>query len=213
MTKAIDGIIFDMDGTLWDAVQSYCDVWNTTIASFGIDREPVVYEELVVLMGKSLGAICDALIGTDFPRREEFLAQVIEDEKRLVPMLGGRVYDGVEATLQTLKKQCKLFMVSNCSSDGLNNFFSFTGLKPYFTDYLTYGGTGVDKDINIKRLVEDYNLKRAVYVGDIQRDADSTHAAGIEFVHAAYGFGKVNDAEFTIHSFVELESLIENNGY
>lgn len=26
-----DAYIFDMDGTLWDAVDGYCDVWNATI--------------------------------------------------------------------------------------------------------------------------------------------------------------------------------------
>ena len=31
-----DGLIFDMDGTLWDAVDSYVKIWNATIAECGI---------------------------------------------------------------------------------------------------------------------------------------------------------------------------------
>ncbi len=212
MTQKIDGIIFDMDGTLWDAVQSYCDVWNETIAHFGIKRSEVKYDELVVLMGKHLRDIYDCLIGDCFENRELFIERLIEDERRMIPVIGGKLYEGVDETLEKLGKQCKLFMVSNCSADGLNNFLTFTGLSHHFVENLTYGSTGVDKSVNIRRLLDKYNLKRAVYVGDIQKDADSTHAAGIEFVHAAYGFGKVSDAEFSIQNFKELETIVLNNG-
>ncbi len=37
MTKNYDSVIFDMDGTLWDAVDSYCRVWNATIAETKLD--------------------------------------------------------------------------------------------------------------------------------------------------------------------------------
>ena len=32
-----DALIFDMDGTLWDAVDSYCEIWNRTFRDFGVD--------------------------------------------------------------------------------------------------------------------------------------------------------------------------------
>ena len=31
-----DSLIFDMDGTLWDAVDSYVAVWDATFAEFGM---------------------------------------------------------------------------------------------------------------------------------------------------------------------------------
>ena len=30
MKEKFDSLIFDMDGTLWDAVDSYCEIWNVT---------------------------------------------------------------------------------------------------------------------------------------------------------------------------------------
>jgi len=71
----------------------------------------------------------------------------------------------------------RLFMISNCSATGLDTFLTYTGLRPYFTDWLSMGATGADKDVNIRTLVGRYNLERAAYVGDVQRDADHAHAA------------------------------------
>ena len=210
--QAIDSLIFDMDGTLWDAVPSYCAVWDATIEVLGVGRKKVDYDELVSLMGKPLNEIYDALIGDKYYDREKFLTLLFKNEDEMMPRMGGKLYDGVEDTLKNLQKSYKLFMVSNCSSDGMKNFLGFTKLRKYFTDTLTFGDTRVDKDVNIKRLIDTYGLKRAVYVGDIQRDADSTHAAGIEFVWAAYGFGNVKNADFQINSFAELRTKVLNNG-
>lgn len=208
-TSAVDSLIFDMDGTLWDAVPSYCAVWNMTIEQMHFRRGPVQYAELVALMGKPLAEIFDALIGeTDDALRSEFLRRLFANEDQLMPRLGGKLYPEVEATLQRLSDAgLRLYMVSNCSSDGLNNFLRFTGLDHFFEDTLTYGETGVDKDVNILTLKKRYNLQRPVYVGDIRRDADSTHAAGIEFVWAAYGFGLVDQYEYRIDRFSDLAHL------
>ncbi len=212
MKQQIDSLIFDMDGTLWDAVSSYCAVWDETIKEFNINRTKVERQELLKLMGKPLGEIYDVLIGDKCPKREEFLQRLFDNENTMMPELGGVLYDSVAEVLERLHLEYKLFLVSNCSSDGLNNFLNFTGLRKFFIDTLTFGETKVDKDVNIRRLIEQYDLKRAVYVGDIQRDADSTHIAGIEFVWAAYGFGNVANAEFRIDSFNELETKVLRNG-
>ncbi|MBQ7851826.1 MAG: HAD hydrolase-like protein [Muribaculaceae bacterium] len=37
MAQKFDSIIFDMDGTLWDAVDSYCKIWDKTFNQMNID--------------------------------------------------------------------------------------------------------------------------------------------------------------------------------
>lgn len=212
MKQPVDSLIFDMDGTLWDAVESYCRVWDTTAASLGVSRQPVEYDKLVALMGKPLGEIYLDLIG-DVDLKDRFMERLTEVENELMPRLGGKLYQNVDTTLQRLKDRgIRLFMISNCTGRGLDNFLNLTGLRQYFTDWLSYGATGVDKDVNIRRLIERYDLKRPVYVGDIQRDCDSSHAAGIECAWAAYGFGRIVDADFRIDSFDELESKVIDDG-
>jgi phosphoglycolate phosphatase len=51
-------------------------------------------------------------------------------------------------------------------------------------------------------------LDKAVYVGDIQGDYDSSVEAGIKFIHAAYGFGTINAPVPKIEAFSELPQII-----
>ena len=56
-----------------------------------------------------------------------------------------------------------------------------------------------------KVIISDRNhLDEAVYVGDIQGDYDASRKAGVGFIHAAYGFGIVPEAQYKIQSFSEL---------
>jgi len=204
----IDAMIFDMDGTLWDAVGTYCKVWDTIFAAIGVEREPVQYRQLLEQMGKPLDDIFDAIAGPDASYRKEFFDLLPDTENKLEPVYGGKLYPGVPETLAELKyRGVKLFMVSNCFENGLDNFYTFSGLGPMFTDRRTFGSTGCDKDINLLDLKRLYSLKRPVYVGDIQRDCDSTHKAGMEFVWAAYGFGHCSNPDFTIQQFDDLLKL------
>ncbi len=57
-----------MDGTLWDAVGSYCAIWNATIAQTGLRSPQVSYDRLVPLMGRPIGDIMRVLVG-DVPAR------------------------------------------------------------------------------------------------------------------------------------------------
>lgn len=208
MKKRFDSIIFDMDGTLWDAVDSYAVVWNTTFENLGFDRR-VTRSDLLTLMGKPLDVIiakvCHPISETD---KQLLLNAILESEGRMTRLLGGKLYPGVREEIPLLAKDFKLFMVSNCGPDGLHNFLEFTKLGEYFTDTLSHGQTLLPKEGNISRLIERYSLKASIYVGDVQSDADSAHNAGIPIAFAAYGFGKVSDAEFTIGDFPALRSHV-----
>ncbi|MDE6225480.1 MAG: hypothetical protein K2M25_05015, partial [Muribaculaceae bacterium] len=91
---------------------------------------------------------------------------------------------------------------------GLPDFLKFTGLTPYFIDTLSNGENGLDKAENIRLIAERNNLKNPAYVGDIQRDSDAAHAAGIDMIHVTYGFGKCKDAQLSFDSFAELTDYL-----
>lgn len=204
-----DSVIFDMDGTLWDAVDSYCKVWNKTIADLGINAAEVTRPRLAALMGVPIEGIYSELIG-DEGVAPEFMERLGANERAMMPSLGGRLYPGVRATLEALRERgVRLFMVSNCQADGLPNFLKFSGLGPLVEGTLSFGDDGCEKDVNIRRVVGQYGLKRPVYVGDTSGDCRSSHAAGVPFVWAAYGFGRgVTGEEHKIDSIEELVDIV-----
>ena len=207
LLKLYDSIIFDMDGTLWDAVDSYCRIWDTSFAQCGISHAPVTREELISQMGRPIEDILHTLMPA-LDGDKDFLELLDRNESKMMTQLGGRLYQGVAEIIPELSKTHKLFIVSNCLSDGLTNFLTFTGLTPYFTDTLTYGETGRDKGDNIAEIVSRHNLRRPVYIGDTISDEAACRKAGVNFIWAAYGFGKAVSPDSVINAFDELPAKV-----
>ncbi len=200
--------IFDMDGTLWDAVDSYAAVWNRTIDSLGVNAPQVTREKLAPLMGMPLPEIFDRLIGK-ISDTDAFMVELKRNEALMMPVLGGKVYPGVRQTLENLRKRgARLFMVSNCGAEGIPNFLRFTGLSDLIEDWRSIGLNGLEKADNIRQIIEAHHPGKALYVGDTPGDCTSAHAAGIDFAWAAYGFGADPEAQqFTLRSISDLEDI------
>ncbi len=204
--KVYDGIIFDMDGTLWDAVDSYCEVWNVSFRELGKEIT-VGRQQLLECMGLTLKEIFSRLVDTVGFDADEFLKRVALNEDRMMPTLGGRLYEGVAEGIKALAEKYKLFMVSNCGAGGLKNFMEYASLTQYFTDSLTFGETLQGKTKNIIEIKKRHSLAAPVYVGDTQGDCEAAHKAGVPMVFAAYGFGRCQGAEYTVESFKGLTEL------
>lgn len=186
-----DGILFDLDGTLWDATPAIRDAWNQAMADCGgPQRPPVTLEEIRACMGLLRRDICARLFPGESDEIWDALSarQMVHLTERLEA--GGSVlFPQVEETLRALSQNAKLFLVSNCGDRYLNAFYGGHGLKKYFFADLCAGRTRRPKADNIAQVVREYGLKAPVYVGDTQLDLDSAAAAGVPFLHAAYGFG------------------------
>ena len=101
-----------------------------------------------------------------------------------------------------------LYIVSNCQSGYIEAFLDYYGYGKYIDDIECYGNNNLKKGDNIKLVVGRNKLDKAVYVGDIQGDYDSSVEAGIKFIHAAYGFGTINAPVPKIEAFSELPQII-----
>lgn len=206
----MDGIIFDIDGTLWDSTETVAEAWNKAIRD-GSDLDMTVNGEILKsLFGKTMEQIYCAL----FPQLTDAERSRIGDlcfqyENKLLEEKPGILYEGVTETLQTLSQKTDLYIVSNCQCGYIEVLLKTCHLEKYFKDTLSYGQTLTPKGQTIRTLMERNNLKDAVYVGDTQGDADACKEAGIPFVFAAYGFGDVPDAKMKINSFSELLYLIQ----
>lgn len=205
------GIIFDMDGTLWNSAPQVAESWNEALRKEGYTkRAPITEEDMYRVMGKTM----DVLAGMIFPDEDEQvrkrLLQVCSKyEIAFLREHGGILYPDLENTLTKLREDYDLFIVSNCQSGYIEAFLEYYGFGYLFKDIECYGNNNKQKGENIALVVERNHLDRAVYVGDIQGDYDASRAAGVDFIHAAYGFGTIHEEVPKIDRFSDLPEVMK----
>lgn len=210
MKKAI---IFDMDGTLWDSADNVAKSWNVAIQEFGYERAPITEADIQSVMGKTMDKIADILFEkVEGEERKALLELACKRENDYLREHGGVLYPGIRKTMEELKKSYRLFIVSNCQAGYIEAFLDYYQFHDLVEDIECYGNNDKQKADNIKLICErnHINPEDAVYVGDIQGDYDSSMAAGVKFIHAAYGFGTIDAKVERIECFSDLTEVIEN---
>lgn len=204
------GIIFDLDGTMWDSLKQIVPAFNKVFSRYEDVNLHVTEEMLKKCMGKTLSEIGEMLLpNMSNDRRERIIKECTQQEPiELMKNGGGTLYPGLRETLEKLKQNYRLFIVSNCEYGYIETFLECHGLGELFDDFEYVGRTGKSKADNIKEIIRRNSLDRAAYVGDTQKDLDSADEAGVPFIYAAYGFGKVNRETPSINSFKELPEVI-----
>ena len=203
------GIIFDMDGTLWDSSKGVAISW-TEIVNKEYDKERVITaEDIQGVMGRTMDKIADALFAElSKEERMSLLRKCCIYENAYLKEHGGILFPQLEETFKALRENYDLFIVSNCQAGYIEAFLDHYGFWHYFKDIECYGNNDLPKSENIKKVVERNQLEKAVYVGDIQGDYDATMAAGLPFIHAAYGFGTIAQETAKVDSFAELVKVV-----
>lgn len=205
-----DGIILDIDGTLWNTTPVVARAWNNVLSKRPDVPADITAEKLQQLFGKLLSEIADAL----FPQlkkedRYALIDQCCELEHQYLMETDPfkMLYPGVPDTIRELSNRCKIFIVSNCQSGYIELFLEKTGLGSCITDFECPGYTGLDKAGNIRLIVERNHLEHPVYVGDTDGDHKATRQAGIPFCYASYGFGQTEHPDYVIRQFSDLLSI------
>lgn len=204
------GIIFDMDGTLWDSAEKVAKCWSEVVAKKYTDYKTITTEDIQRVMGKTMDKLAEALF-PELPEEErmQLLEECCTEENEYLRENGGILYPDLENTLKSLQKNYHLYIVSNCQSGYIEAFLEYYGFEHYFDDIECYGNNGLKKGDNIRKIVERNELLDAVYVGDIQGDYEASMEAGVKFIHAAYGFGKMEQKVPAIQSLSELPKVVK----
>ena len=206
--EKIDAIIFDLDGTLWNTVDS-CLKATSLVKEEHKDITRDVTRELIE---SAMGKISDEIINIYYgylPREkgEEYANESFNKNVENLLKEGGTLYPNTRETIINLSKKYKLYIVSNCVKGYIESFLNTSGLKDYFDDYESYGNTLLSKGENIKLVIERNNLQNPIYVGDTSGDMEGAKIADIPFVYAAYGFGDVGSFDYKIDDISELLDL------
>lgn len=205
----IDSIIFDLDGTLWNSVDSIIDSWNETISNYDEVKNKLTVDDMKSVMGLVIKEVALKFFPyLDEENRIKIVKQCCKNECNYLEKHGAILYDNLEDTLKELSKKYKLFIVSNCQCGYIESFFKAHRLNKYFTDYENSERTGLTKGGNIKLIIERNNLINSMYVGDTEGDLEAARFAGIPFIYAKYGFGQVKEYDYVIDSFEEILKLV-----
>jgi phosphoglycolate phosphatase len=206
----IDSVIFDLDGTLWDATDLIYRAWENVLKDRMEIKEPVTLEMLRSVQGLQAAEIGAKL----FPylsgeKQLETVIRCCEEENPYILKEGGILYSNLETTLKELSERCPLFIVSNCHLGYIEAFLEYHRLGQYFTDVESAGKTGLSKGENIRLIIERNHLKHPVYVGDTQGDCNSARQAKVPFIYASYGFGSVLDYDMKIEDVTDLLKIVK----
>jgi phosphoglycolate phosphatase len=198
-----DAVIFDIDGTLWDASPVSAAGWTAGLARLGIDRT-ISTEEIRTVTGKPYEACVDILLPGLRSRYPDLVRALNGSEEEALRARGGLFFGGAVEGVRDLSGSLKIFLVSNCQEWYLDLFLTFSGLGPVLAGSDCYGRSGRSKGAMLLGIQSDYALKRPVYVGDTAGDQAAAAEAGIEFIHVAWGFGAPVGEARTVSSFPEL---------
>ena len=142
-------------------------------------------------------------------QRKELLDLCCRLENDYLRRHGGVLYPDIRKTMEKLKVNYHLYIVSNCQAGYIEAFLDYYKFHDLIEDIECYGNNDKPKGENIALLYQRNNLEDAVYVGDIQGDYDASMSAGVRFIHAGYGFGKVEADVPEIQKFSDLIEVID----
>lgn len=203
--KKHDAIIFDLDGTLWDASNATAAGWNAALIDQSLSELQITADQVRGISGLPFDECIVRLFGHAKQVDCESLTAVIDvEEKRVVESAGGTLFEGVKTGIETLAEEYPLFLVSNCQSWYLESFWTHSGMKTFFQGEDCFGHSGNPKSEMIKGISDQYVLKQPIYIGDTHWDQQASHAAGVAYGQADYGFGQAIEPELSFSSFTQL---------
>ncbi len=191
-----DTLLFDLDGTLVDTSEGITKSVSYALGKRGyVGHSP---QSLKCFIGPPLREQFMAFTGTDLSEGTALVTAYREyyTQKGIFEC---RVYDGIPALLERLKKRGKRLLVATSKPERFAHLilehFSIDG---YF-DFI--GGAALDNTRTDKAEVIRYTLQgvglqvgfseKAVMIGDSQFDVLGAKAVGLPAIGVTYGFGDI----------------------
>ena len=204
-----NAIIFDLDGTLWETVDSTYVSLNKVAKKYHCDE---ISKELVC---KNYGNNKLESAKLFFPNIDQEQACNMLDESDAfnvenLTTNGGYIYPGLEEVLFNLHEKYDLYIVSNTSTKKyIEAFLLSSKLFKYFKDYYAASEIILSKGNAVIKLMDDYYIEQAIYVGDTLKDETAAKTANIPFIQCLYGFGKNLNCEYKIDNIKDLPNEVE----
>ena len=205
-------LIFDIDGTLWDSRAIVAKGYNDYLTEVGRPDLQVDAEYLKTLFGKTMTEIADIMLDSiPAPERYAVMQGCMDREDEFLHEDPCDIaFPGVRETLEQLKGEYRLFIVSNAQCGYPELMMDKLGIRQHFEGWMCFGDTGLPKGDTIRILMERHGIGDAVYIGDTQGDLEASRKAGIPFIFCTYGFGTPEAWDAALEDFCRLPALLRD---
>jgi phosphoglycolate phosphatase len=213
MSKIPFAVIFDMDGTLFQTETVLVPALHKTFDRLrceGLWQGDTPVEKYLQILGVPLPEVWRRLMPkADEAVRRQADAWFLEDIIDEIEQGNGRLYPEVLTTLAELVKQgIPLFVASNGRQRYLAAIRTAFQLERYFIDFYSLDRFSLpSKSTLVKQLLNDYQIERAVMVGDRCSDIEAAKDNGIWSIGCRFGFAndeELRGADVIIHQFSEI---------
>ena len=204
-----NGVIFDLDGTLWEVIESTYKSINCIANKYGLKE---VSKDTVCKGFGQNKEECAKLFFPDleFDKSTKLMEEIGVINVEYLENNGGNVYKGEKEVLNKLVDKYDLYIVSNTAEiEYIRAFLKSADAEELFKDYIAASSLNISKANAIKKIIEDNKIESAVYVGDTIIDLEAAKNNRIPFVFAKYGFGKDLNAKYSINDIKELPNILE----
>ena len=202
-------IFFDLDGTLWDAINQIKESWNLTMER--LDQPfSFSFDMIKSIMGLTpLETLPITFPGLEEEKAMKLFQECVKDEIKFLSKKPGTLYPNEEEVLSSLATKYQLYVVSNSDVGYVENYLTSCHMEKYFKGHVCAGDTKLAKWQNILYLKEKEGIDEVIYVGDTLKDKIESEKANVQFIHASYGFGVIENDEFKITNLLELPPLVD----
>ena len=197
-------VIFDLDGVLIDSRDNMKYAWEAVISKTKIS---VKFEQYFELIGMPFFDILDALHLSHQAKEIEEIFRMSSAKK----MSQISFYSGVVDTLSELRhKGLKLSLVT--SKDKLRTDAVLSRLPFLFDDVQTPNGLSRGKPapdhLLLSMAITQVDPSDSLYIGEMDVDFEASNRAGLEYLHADWGYGERPSRKVNV-----IESIEDINDY
>lgn len=208
----LKAVIFDLDGTLWDARQVAIPAFREVLTTLGL---PLPSDEVLAhTLGYPLHEIWEMLLPPEHRHLSLWADQLMERaELCLVDELQVLPFPGVHETLSHIRDLgYKTYICSNCSPNYLEFVTHQLDLVTLFdARYCAGQFPGLTKVDLVALVKERHHITGGYMVGDRFHDMLAGQANSLLTVGCSFGTGQPTElarADFTIATFASLKSII-----
>lgn len=181
--KRIQGVVFDLDGTLAEThPMAVAHIGEAIVRHGGPELTP---EAVMGLFGPNEKGIFRSVLGARWEEAWEWYWDSYVEKHTVCPA----PFDGISSLLESLDAAgCRLAVITGKTEQSGSKSLEIIGLDSFFP--AVFGGSidGVVKSVQLSDLLRTWALspEEVVYVGDSVADVEEARAAGVRPVSAAW---------------------------